>query len=156
MFESTLVPLDYGKLIKLFTTSNNYVLVTNVLQALRWRITRSHNSYERRSVVVAFATHDIIGTHQRNIMLAQYLLIKAHPKIQEHTLKLLNALASDYSGRTYLTQSSQLIKYLADIVKREVPLHCTHTHTSRVTPSGARTPSAPSRSSRSAARPSSG
>ncbi|KAM3132425.1 LisH domain-containing protein armc9 [Paramecium bursaria] len=114
-----LMPLDYQKIIKLFTSSTNHILVANVLQALRWRITKARSNLERRSVVVAFATHDIIGTHQKNILLAQYLMLKSHQKISVQTLKLLNALASDYSGRTYLTSNNNFIKFLVEIIKKE-------------------------------------
>lgn len=114
-----MVPLDYQKIIKLFTTSKNFALISNVMQALRLRITKAVNSYERRSVVVSYSQHDIIGTHARNIALSQFLLLKSHPKIQESTLKLLNSLASDYSGRSYLTQSPQLIQFLIQIIKSE-------------------------------------
>ncbi|CAD8055151.1 unnamed protein product [Paramecium sonneborni] len=113
------VPLNYPKIIQLFTKSNNYQHVANVLQALRWRITRAKNALQRRQVVVAYATHDIIGTHSKNILLAQYLILKSHNLIQCQTLKLLNALASDYHGRSYLTLNPTLIKFLVDLIKKE-------------------------------------
>ncbi|CAD8075828.1 unnamed protein product [Paramecium sonneborni] len=113
------IPLNYEKIIQLFTKSQNTVLIATVLQALRWRITRARSALERRSVVVAYQTHDLIGTHQRNIILAQHLMFKAAPIIQCQTLKLMNALASDYDGRTYLTSNSQLIKLLIELIKKD-------------------------------------
>ncbi|CAD8166581.1 unnamed protein product [Paramecium octaurelia] len=113
------IPLNYGKIISLFTKSQNSVLIATVLQALRWRITRARSALERRSVVVAYQTHDLIGTHQRNIILAQHLMFKAAPVIQCQTLKLMNALASDYDGRTYLISNSQLIKLLIELIKKD-------------------------------------
>ncbi|CAD8145284.1 unnamed protein product [Paramecium octaurelia] len=113
------IPLNYEKIIQLFTKNNNPVLVATVLQALRWRITRARSALERRSVVVAYQTHDLIGTHQRNIALAQYLMMKSPQVIQCQTLKLMNALASDYDGRTYLTGNSQLIKLLIELIKKD-------------------------------------
>ncbi|CAD8146486.1 unnamed protein product [Paramecium octaurelia] len=113
------IPLNYEKIILLFTKSQNSVLIATVLQALRWRITRARSALERRAVVVAYQTHDLIGTHQRNIILAQHLMFKAAPVIQCQTLKLMNALASDYNGRTYLTSNSQLIKLLIELVKKD-------------------------------------
>ncbi|CAK69788.1 unnamed protein product (macronuclear) [Paramecium tetraurelia] len=113
------IPLNYGKIIQLFTKSQNSVLIATVLQALRWRITRARSALERRSVVVAYQTHDLIGTHQRNIILAQHLMFKAAPVIQCQTLKLMNALASDYDGRTYLISNSQLIKLLIELIKKD-------------------------------------
>ncbi|CAD8159029.1 unnamed protein product [Paramecium pentaurelia] len=113
------IPLNYEKIIQLFTKNNNPVLVATVLQALRWRITRARSALERRSVVVAYQTHDLIGTHQRNIALAQYLMMKSPQIIQCQTLKLMNALASDYDGRTYLTGNSQLIKLLIELIKKD-------------------------------------
>ncbi|CAD8159896.1 unnamed protein product [Paramecium pentaurelia] len=113
------IPLNYNKIIQLFTKSQNPVLIATVLQALRWRITRARSALERRSVVVAYQTHDLIGTHQRNIILAQHLMFKAAPIIQCQTLKLMNALASDYDGRTYLISNSQLIKLLIELIKKD-------------------------------------
>ncbi|CAD8158225.1 unnamed protein product [Paramecium octaurelia] len=113
------IPLNYEKVIQLFTKNSNPVLVATVLQALRWRITRARSALERRSVVVAYQTHDLIGAHQRNIALAQYLIMKSGQIIQCQALKLMNALASDYDGRTYLTSNPQLIKLLIESIKKD-------------------------------------
>ncbi|CAD8153513.1 unnamed protein product [Paramecium pentaurelia] len=113
------VPLNYEKLIKLFTKNSNPVLVATVLQALRWRITRAKSALERRSVIIAYQTHDLIGAHQRNIGLAQYLMMKSAYIIQCQVLKLMNALASDYVGRTYLTSNTNLIKFLIESIKKD-------------------------------------
>ncbi|CAK69018.1 unnamed protein product (macronuclear) [Paramecium tetraurelia] len=86
---------------------------------IQWRITRARSALERRAVVVAYQTHDLIGTHQRNIILAQHLMFKVAPIIQCQTLKLMNALASDYYGRIYLTSNSFLIKLLIEFVKKD-------------------------------------
>lgn len=51
-------------------TPKNQVVVPKVLQALRWRITKTINPQERRAVILEYANHDIIGCHEKNLQLS--------------------------------------------------------------------------------------
>ena len=40
-------------------------------------------------------------------------------KIMEYSLRLINSIASDFSGRSYLVQSNNLISILINILRNE-------------------------------------
>ena len=60
-----------------------------------------------------------MGCTPGNTTVLQRLLVDAPNSVKEYTLRLTNAMASDYQGRSYLMASLTLIKTLIDILKKE-------------------------------------
>ena len=54
-------PLDYQKIINHFLSKTDPIRTCAILQALRWRITKTKGAYMRREIVITFASFDIIG-----------------------------------------------------------------------------------------------
>jgi hypothetical protein len=116
------IPLDFNKIHQLFLSDANPDMLCRVLQALRWRVTKAKGAYVRREVLIQFANYDIIGCNPRNTILLQRLLVDCTDQVKEYSLRLINAMASDYQGRSYLMDSFVLVKTLIEILKKEVLL----------------------------------
>ena len=86
----------------------------------RLRVTKARSAYQRREVLIQYAQYDIVGCNPRNTILLQRLLVDCTGQVKEYALRLINAMASDYQGRSYLMESFLFVKTLIDILKREV------------------------------------
>ncbi|XP_050523147.1 lisH domain-containing protein ARMC9-like [Daktulosphaira vitifoliae] len=83
-----------------------------ILQALRWRLTRSQN---RTQTVVMIKKHDMLDLCKLNAEqgLMKWLMMTNGPHpLQQMISRLLNALASFIKGRKYLASSPFLIKLI--------------------------------------------
>ncbi|KRX11161.1 Armadillo-type fold [Pseudocohnilembus persalinus] len=114
--EQFYTPLNFAKIKEVFLRAQEPILICAILQALKWRITKSRGAYVRREVVISYATFDILGC--KNLGLQQELLM-GDKKVQEFTLRLINSMASDYHGRSYLVESDELVKRLINILRIE-------------------------------------
>jgi hypothetical protein len=112
--------LDYAKLTESIITSKNDNYQRSILQALRWRVTRTYGLNIRRAVVLAMSEHDILGLRRMPSPMIDALFIKGSVKLKESTARFVNALSSDYLGRSYLVESEPFIKLLIKILKTEV------------------------------------
>lgn len=72
----------------------------------------------RREIVFTYAKYDIIGCKPENEKI-QLSLLKGDARTREFSLRLINAMASDFYGRSYLVDSENLIKTLIGILKSE-------------------------------------
>lgn len=61
----------------------NEEMICAILQALRWRITRSKNS-QRREVIATYSMNDILGCKRENSKIQENLLIQSNQKIKEY------------------------------------------------------------------------
>ena len=68
----------------------------------------------RRELVIQMVSNDIL-----NNKLAHVLLEKKGPEVRETTVRFINALASEYMGRSYLIEHEKLILHLIHILKSE-------------------------------------
>ncbi|KAK9813174.1 hypothetical protein WJX72_010114 [[Myrmecia] bisecta] len=100
-----LPPLDYSKIAQDLQASDDNT-VACLLQALRWRLTRSAVGPERRRVLLAYAEHDLLGCRSGEAVGSRLHGVASRPSalVQEELARLLNAVASDHAGRTYLLQ----------------------------------------------------
>jgi len=89
------------------------------LQALRWRVTKTVGVDVRRSVLKEFETNDLLLLAEKQSLL-EFLLQKKNNKVREFTLKLVNAICSDFQGRRYLLKSPKVIPILIMNLKSEV------------------------------------
>ncbi|EGR29565.1 hypothetical protein IMG5_153370 [Ichthyophthirius multifiliis] len=119
------LPLDFYKIKNIIKLNNNDQLSINILQSLRWRITKTKNGLMRRVVVISYTINDILGGKNNDIILQQSIFYSQNVKIIEYGLRLTNAIASDFQGRTYLVECPNLIKILIRILKNENDDNCT-------------------------------
>ena len=72
----------------------------------------------RREVVIGIQTNDFLGIRgsegQASIL---ENLLKQNTSIKEYTTRFINALASDFLGRTYLLENDSVIHLLIDQLK---------------------------------------
>ncbi|XP_033895688.2 lisH domain-containing protein ARMC9-like isoform X1 [Acipenser ruthenus] len=120
--KSTDVPLlpslAYKKLKKDLIYGTDH-LKALLLQALRWRLTRSLHGEQRETVLQAYIGNDLLdchSNHQRNVL---QLLNSRSEVVRQYMARLINAFASLADGRMYLSQSPMLLTMLENTVKAE-------------------------------------
>jgi hypothetical protein len=96
-----LPPLDDAKIRKhlLTLTDRN---VSLLLQALRWRVTRSTPGAQRKAVLDAFAINDYLGVGQHPGGPLYVLVHSKSIEVREYMTRLINCLASIAKGREYV------------------------------------------------------
>ncbi|XP_033883898.2 lisH domain-containing protein ARMC9-like isoform X2 [Acipenser ruthenus] len=90
-----------------------------LLQALRWRLTRSLHGEQRETVLQAYIGNDLLdchSNHQRNVL---QLLNSKSEVVRQYMARLINAFASLADGRMYLSQSPVLLTMLENTMKAE-------------------------------------
>ena len=76
-------PLNFDKIKETFKKIENEEFTCAILQALRWRITRSKNS-QRREVIMNYAINDILGCNgEENSIIQDNLITNSSQKIKE-------------------------------------------------------------------------
>jgi len=116
------VSLDYSKMKKHFLNAKNQD-IPYVLQALRWRISKSTNSRLKVSVLKTLIYYDIFGIAQNEKDLLKSLLFSKDEMVVEYSLRLINIFASESIGIVYLTknipQENHLIVSLCEFLQVE-------------------------------------
>ncbi|XP_038673122.1 lisH domain-containing protein ARMC9 isoform X1 [Scyliorhinus canicula] len=109
--------LDYEKLKNDLIYGNDR-LKALLLQALRWRLTQSHPGEQRDTVLQAYISNDLLECHKSQRSLINLLNSKSEI-VRQYTARLINGFASLSLGRTYLTQSTVLLKILEEALETE-------------------------------------
>jgi len=116
-------PLNYEKVIKALK-SNNVTYVCAVLQALRWRITQTRGAELRREILIAYQTNDVLELSElqpeNQNCLCYHLLLSSKNRKKEYITRFINALASDYQGRSYLLNNDYLLEILIKVLRIEI------------------------------------
>ncbi|KAG7488189.1 hypothetical protein MATL_G00031550 [Megalops atlanticus] len=110
--------LDYEKLKKDLMNGTDR-LKALLLQALRWRLTRSLHGEQRDTVLQAFISNDLLdcySTSQKNVLL---LMKSKNEIVRQYMARLINAFASLSEGRMYLSQIPTLLRTLQDTLRTE-------------------------------------
>ena len=97
------------------------MLVCTTLQALRWRVTRVQSQVKRQTLH-AYAHFDILDCQINSSVekrVLDYLYYNQSTKVREFTMSLLNALSSEFLGRTYLLQRHDVVKILVTTLFEE-------------------------------------
>lgn len=68
---------------------------------------------------MGYTLHDMLGIKEENKALLGSLLSGESELVKEHSLRLVNVIASDYNGRSYLTTNCNVLEKLSKIVKEE-------------------------------------
>ncbi|MBN3321431.1 ARMC9 protein, partial [Atractosteus spatula] len=110
--------LDYEKLKKdlIYGTDRLKALL---LQALRWRLTKSFHGEQRETVLQAYISNDVVDCHstsQKNVL---QLLNSKNEVVRQYLARLINAFASLSEGRMYLSQSPVLLRVLESTLRVE-------------------------------------
>ncbi|XP_022090027.1 lisH domain-containing protein ARMC9-like isoform X3 [Acanthaster planci] len=92
-----------------------------LLQALRWRLTRSEPGEQRDTVLAAYIQHDLLGcaedTDHRDAVMDS---LKSGDEVtQQYMARLFNAFASLSSGRNYLGKNENLVSILQMALQSE-------------------------------------
>lgn len=95
------------------------VVIIIVLKGLKGNV-RTHGAVARREVLIAYSKHDVLGLMKDNNKILNRILMNAKPKVTEYTARFINALASDYCGRSYLLEAPKTVSILIDLLKSEV------------------------------------
>lgn len=61
-----------------------------------------------------------MGLTQEDDQILETIFSRSTPKIKEFAARFINALASDYSGRSYLLESDKMVLHLIQLLKTEV------------------------------------
>uniref|UniRef100_UPI003AAFEEDE lisH domain-containing protein ARMC9 isoform X2 n=1 Tax=Centroberyx gerrardi TaxID=166262 RepID=UPI003AAFEEDE len=110
--------LDYEKLKKDLVEGSDR-LRSLLLQALRWRLTRSLHGEQRDTVLQAYISNDLLeryGTKQKTVL---HLMRSKNETVRQYAARLINAFASLAEGRVYLSQIPFLLKLLTEALRRE-------------------------------------
>jgi hypothetical protein len=65
---------------------------------------------------MSYTVNDIMGVHPQNTAILD-CLFSSTELIREHSLRLANAIASDFYGRSYVIDGGNLLRKLVKIVK---------------------------------------
>uniref|UniRef100_A0A3Q3W9I6 LisH domain-containing protein ARMC9 n=1 Tax=Mola mola TaxID=94237 RepID=A0A3Q3W9I6_MOLML len=110
--------LDYEKLKKDLVEGSDR-LRAMLLQALRWRLTRSLPGEQRDTVLQAFIRNDLLERYSTKQKTVLHLMRSKNEIIRQYMARLINAFASLAEGRVYLSQIPILLKLLTETLRME-------------------------------------
>uniref|UniRef100_A0A8C5C5N5 Armadillo repeat containing 9 n=1 Tax=Gadus morhua TaxID=8049 RepID=A0A8C5C5N5_GADMO len=117
--EVPLLPsLDYDRL-KRDLLGGSERLRCLLLQALRWRLTRSLPGEQRDTVLQAYISNDLLerfSTQQRTVL---HLMWSKNEIVCQYMARLINAFTSLPDGRMYLSHVPSLLRLLMEVLRRE-------------------------------------
>uniref|UniRef100_A0AAQ5ZCI6 LisH domain-containing protein ARMC9 n=1 Tax=Amphiprion ocellaris TaxID=80972 RepID=A0AAQ5ZCI6_AMPOC len=110
--------LDYEKLKKDLADGADR-LKSLLLQALRWRLTRSLPGEQRDTVLQAYISNDLLERYSTKQKIVLHLLRSTNEIVRQYMARLINAFASLAEGRAYLSQIPILLKLLTEVLRKE-------------------------------------
>uniref|UniRef100_A0A8D0B320 LisH domain-containing protein ARMC9 n=1 Tax=Sander lucioperca TaxID=283035 RepID=A0A8D0B320_SANLU len=110
--------LDYEKLKKDLVEGSDR-LRSLLLQALRWRLTRSLPGEQRDTVLQAFISNDLLERYSTKQKTVLHLMRSKNEITRQYMARLINAFASFAEGRVYLSQIPILLKLLTEALRTE-------------------------------------
>lgn len=106
--------LDFDSIKETLLTSANNSEICCLLEALRWRISRSVNVLEKRENCILLTSNDIL-----EVQVFKSLLDIGNLHVVEHLLAFVNGLAGDFEGRSYLLKKEDLIEKTLELMIEE-------------------------------------
>lgn len=119
--------LDYDKLKKDLLEGTDR-LQALLLQALRWRLTRSLPGEQRDTVLQAYISNDLLDRFSNSQKAVLHLMWSQNDIVRQYMARLINAFASLSDGRVYLTQIPVLLKIMTETLKKEEKDSVTREH----------------------------
>jgi LisH domain-containing protein ARMC9 len=114
---STLPHLNYAIVIRDLNNLQDDLQVCALLQALRWRLSRSQ-AYLRKEILAAYVKYNILCTAKPHDLLLDKLL-GWEGRVKEYTVRFLNVIATECAGRSYLLTKDTLIRILTAVLFME-------------------------------------
>uniref|UniRef100_A0A672YRK2 LisH domain-containing protein ARMC9 n=1 Tax=Sphaeramia orbicularis TaxID=375764 RepID=A0A672YRK2_9TELE len=119
--------LDYEKLKKDLVDSTDRLRAL-LLQALRWRLTRSLPGEQRDTVLQAYISNDLLDRYSTKQETVLHLMRSKNEIVRQYMARLINAFASLAEGRVYLSQIPVLLKLLTEALRKEEKDSLTREH----------------------------
>uniref|UniRef100_A0AAX7VFG6 LisH domain-containing protein ARMC9 n=1 Tax=Astatotilapia calliptera TaxID=8154 RepID=A0AAX7VFG6_ASTCA len=110
--------LDYEKLKKDLIEGSER-LQSLLLQAMRWRLTRSLPGEQRDTVLQAYISNDLLECYSTKEKTVLHLMRSTNEIVRQYMARLINAFASLAEGRVYLSQIPILLKHLTETLRKE-------------------------------------
>ncbi|XP_038147689.1 lisH domain-containing protein ARMC9 isoform X1 [Cyprinodon tularosa] len=110
--------LDYEKLKKDLVDGSDRLRCL-LLQALRWRLTRSLPGEQRDTVLQAYISNDLLERFSTKKKTVLHLMKSANEVVRQYMARLINAFASLAEGRIYLSQIPILLHLLTEALRKE-------------------------------------
>ena len=109
--------INFAIVIKDLTTLQDDLKICALLQALRWRLTRTHKA-EQRENLENYIKFNILCTQKPHDSLLDNLLNSTR-RVKEYTMRFLNVVSTDKSGRLYILQKENIVSLLVQIISNE-------------------------------------
>ncbi|XP_051930498.1 lisH domain-containing protein ARMC9 isoform X1 [Hippocampus zosterae] len=110
--------LDYVKLKKDLLEGSDR-LRSLLLQALRWRLTRSLPGEQRDTALQAYISNDLLEQYSTKQETMLHLLSSKNEMVRQYMARLINTFSSFADGRVYLSQIPLLLKLLMETLREE-------------------------------------
>ena len=91
-----------------------------LLQALRWRLNRARPKALRHRILQSYINNDLLGCAGSGSDVLSKLLKSKNQNVIEYICRLVNHLASEVAGRSYLLQHQHVLPLLIDALRNEV------------------------------------
>lgn len=111
------IQLNYAMIIRDLSALQDDLKICALLQALRWRLTRTSRA-NRRENMENFVKFNILSTQKPHDTLLDQLLASTR-RVKEYLLRLLNVLSSEKIGRVYLLTKEKLVISLVNVLFTE-------------------------------------
>lgn len=111
------VSLNFTIIVKDLTSLQDDLQICALLQALRWRLTRTTKSIHRENLDL-FIRNNILCTIKPHDLLLDNLLSSTR-RVKEYTIRLLNVITSEKVGRVYLLQKENIVALLINVLYTE-------------------------------------
>jgi hypothetical protein len=103
--------LNFEAIKETLLSSKNTSEICCILEALRWRVGCSSGSLEKRENTLLLTMNDVLDSS-----VFKGLLEIGNLHVVEHLLALVNALAGDYEGRSYLINKGQILEKVLELM----------------------------------------
>jgi len=113
----SLTNLNFASVIRDLNTLQDEQQLCLLLQALRWRLTRSQ-ALLKREMLSTYVKFNILCTSKPHDQLLDRLFGSTR-RIKDFTVRFLNVIASECAGRTYLLTKDNIVHSLASILFEE-------------------------------------
>ncbi|EFC47185.1 predicted protein [Naegleria gruberi] len=114
---ATFVSLDYQKLKLFLLKETNNPMIPYVLQALRWRISKSQNTRTKINTLKTMIYYDLFGIVNNEKKILQALLFSKDEMVVEYTLRLINIFSTENVGVVYLTKDLTQNTIIMDLIQ---------------------------------------
>lgn len=109
--------LNFASVIRDLNNLQDEQQLCLLLQALRWRLTRSQ-ALLKREMLSTYVKFNILCTSKPHDQLLDRLFASAR-RVKDFTVRLLNVIASECAGRTYLLTKEKIVHSLGAVLFEE-------------------------------------